>query len=100
MTSKLSNMFRGLFGARQGGGAEPPVESVDYKGYSIQPSSFQDGAQWVIAAKISKEFPDGAKVHDFVRADFFPTRESADEFAVTRAKRAIDEQGDGLFLEG
>ena len=99
MSSKLTNLFRNLLKPGQGARAASAVETVAYKGYTIEPAAFQDGAHWVTAAKISKAFDDGEKVHDFVRADFFPTKEGADEFAVTRAKRVIDEQGDALFLE-
>lgn len=98
MSSKLTNLFRSLLKSGQASRAESGVEPVAYKGYTIKPAAFQDGAHWVTAAKISKAFDDGEKVHDFVRADFFPTKEDADAFAVTRAKRVIDEQGDALFL--
>ena len=98
VTSKLTGMFRSLFKPRQGGAAKTRVETVEYKGYTIEPASFQDGAQWVTAAKISKTEAGETRQHDFIRADFFPTQEGADEFAVVRAKRVIDEQGDGLFL--
>lgn len=99
MSSKLGNLFRSLLKPGASAPAKKAVETVQYKGYTIEPAAFQDGAHWVTAAKISKTFDDGAKEHDFIRADFFPTKENADDFAVVRAKRVIDEQGDSLFLE-
>ncbi len=91
-------MLRRLLG---GGGptaaAAPVGEPVRYDGFTIRPESFQEGAHWIPAAVISKPGMDGVREHRLVRADMLPGREVADSFAVTRAKRAIDEMGDGLF---
>lgn len=98
MASGFGVMLRRLFGV--GGGAaqaEPGGEPVDYNGYNIRPDSFRDGVHWITAAVISKPDGDEVREHRLVRADMFPAREAADAFAVTRAKRMIDEMGDGLF---
>lgn len=98
MGSRISKMFRGLVRPRAGPGPAPGSEAtIEYHGYTIRPASFQEGSHWVTAAVISKAFPDGLKEHRFVRADMFPAKDSAEEFAVVRAKRAIDELGDSLF---
>ncbi len=104
MASKLGALLGRLFsgGGAAGGraGAEPPGEDVEYKGYTIQPRPERSGSQHRVAGVVRKEFPDGAvKEHRFVRADTCAGRDEADSFAIEKAKRIIDEQGDRMFQD-
>lgn len=103
MVSRLASLLRRLVmgggaapGARKGGEAEP----VDYEGFTIRPDSFREGSHWVTAAVISKDFDAGGKTYRFVRSDMFPSQDAADEWAVVRSKRAIDDLGDRVFEIG
>ena len=101
MAGKLTGFLRGLVG---GGGEDsapaPSASAVDYKGYSIRPASRKEGAQWLTVGFIVKEFEGGPKEHHFVRADVHPSKDVADDCAVTKAMRIIDERGDKMFEEG
>lgn len=101
MASGLTRLLRRLVASkgpaavdRGSGGA------VDYKGYTIRPESFKEGSHWITAGTISREFADGVQEHAFIRADMFPVKDNADECAIAKAKRLIDEMGERLFLEG
>ena len=102
MASKLTTLLRRLFAGGGGGTTEEETaaESVEYKGYTIQPRPERSGSQHRVAGVVRKEFPDGTvKEHRFVRADTCATRDEAESFTVEKAKRIIDEQGDRLFRQ-
>ena len=101
MASQLGAFFRRLFGSGGGGGADggPAADTVEYKGYTIQPAPEPRGGQYQTAGVIRKEFPDGAREHRFVRADTCSSRDEALSFSIEKAKRIIDERGDRLFQE-
>lgn len=93
-------ILRHLFG----GGAKQPrapelAASEVYKGFSIAALPIPEGGQFRLAADIEKEIDGARQVHRMIRADLFPTRELAAEFALQKARRIIDEQGDALFRD-
>ncbi len=102
MASMLSGFLRRLTG---GGGGEddavpaPSGPAVPYQGYAIHPAPRRQGAQWLTAGLITKEFPDGAKEHYFIRAETHASQDDASAFAVVKAKQIIDERGDKLFTD-
>jgi hypothetical protein len=101
MGAKLSSLFGGLFGRKEAAGEAPAAEAAsEYKGYAIRPAPRKQGANWLLAGTIAKQFPEGLKEHHFVRADTFASRDEAVAFAVTKARQIIDEQGDRIFGEG
>ena len=94
MLSKLKALFSG------GGGraaAVPEQPAVEYKGYRITPAPYPASGQYQTAGVIEKDFPDGAKQHRFVRAETHPSIDDAVQFAVTKGKQIIDQQGDRIF---
>lgn len=70
---------------------------VTHDGYTIHPESFQENGQWITSARITRQFPDGMRDHQFVRADLFPSQGSANECAIRKASTLIDEMGENLF---
>ena len=74
--------------------------AIEYKGYRIRPAPYRTNGQYQTAGVIEKDTPEGVKEHRFVRADTHPSRESAIEFAIAKAKQIIDLQGDRIFLPG
>jgi hypothetical protein len=95
----LGGLLKGLFSG--GGGkaeAEPAKgEGVPYKDYVITPMPQRSGGQFLTSGMITKEFPDGAKEHRFIRADTHGSADDAASFAIQKGKQIIDEQGDRLF---
>ena len=92
--------MRRLFGGgpAEGGSAAPDrAAAVEYKGYTIVPAPRAHGGQFLTCALIEKIFPDGTKSHELIRADTHGSAEDAGNFAITKAKQVIDEQGDRIF---
>jgi hypothetical protein len=81
------------------GGARSPEDSgaVEYKGYRIRPAPFRSEGQFQTAGVIMKDFGDGLKEHQFIRAERHVSAEDAAAFAITKGKQIIDERGDKLF---
>lgn len=71
--------------------------SVEYNGYVIAPGPKKAPGGWRVAGTISKEIRGERKVQHFDRADVSPDREAIVAMTIEKAKRIIDEQGDGLF---
>jgi hypothetical protein len=100
MAFSIGGILRHFFGSassQRGAGGDGLTDPVIHEGYKIQPESFQENGQWITAARISRQFPDGVREHEFVRADFFPTEGSANECAIRKASTLIDEMGENLF---
>jgi hypothetical protein len=96
MFAKLKAAWARLAGG-PGESAAPPAEAVEYKGYRIRPAPFPAHGQFQTAGVIEKDFPEGTKEHRFIRADTHPSRDDAITFAIAKAQRIIDEQGDRVF---
>lgn len=87
-----------LFGGTRSGAAAPAAaEPVAYEGYLIRPAPRKEGAQWLTAGTITKQFGDTVKEHHFIRSDIYPSRDLAVEFTVTKARQIIDLEGDRIF---
>ena len=95
----MSGFFSRLFGGKKGeaSAAQPAGEPVEYKGFRIRPAPFRAEGQFQTAGPIEKDFADGRKEHRFIRAEKHTTSELATEFAVTKGRQIIDEQGDRIF---
>lgn len=100
MASGLTKLFRGLFSGGADAGTGKTAAATEYEGYSIRPAPRRQGAQWLTAGTISKQFDDGIKEHHFIRADTYASFDDAVAFCVRKAKQIIDEQGDRIFGGG
>ncbi|MDR9395560.1 HlyU family transcriptional regulator [Roseovarius sp. SYSU LYC5161] len=91
--SLLSRLFGG------GPGKEPAAQPDPdhYNGYDIFPEPIREGPHWRIAARIEREVDGEVKSHYLVRADTLGEQEAAAAESVVKARRLIDEQGDGIF---
>ncbi len=69
------------------------AKSLEYKGYVIEARPYKDGAQWQLAGAISKD----GKVHQFVRADKFTSKNEAEDIAISKGQLIIDQSGDRIF---
>lgn len=99
MAAGITGLFRNLFGRGDAAPApaEAPSAATEYNGYLIHPAPRRQGSGWLIAGLITKAFPDGAKEHQFIRADTYTDRTDAVAFCIHKAKQIIDEQGDDIF---
>lgn len=84
-----------LFGGGSGAAASDPTEEHD--GFRITPQPQADAGGHRICALIEKEIDGETKRHKMIRADMCASREEAVTSSVLKARRLIDEQGEGLF---
>jgi hypothetical protein len=68
-------------------------KTLEYNGYLIEARPYKDGGQWQLAGRISKD----GKVHDFVRADKFSSKDEAVDIALSKARLIVDQSGDRMF---
>ena len=94
-------MLKGLWKRLTGnGGAVAPAatgEAVEYKGYRIRPAPYSAEGQFQTAGTIEKDFPAGVKSYRFVRAERHTSKDEASEFAITKGRQIVDEQGERMF---
>lgn len=95
------SFWKTLFG---GGSGEPRAKGdgalarEEYKGYTIKAVAMQSGSEHQLAGAVEKAGEDGeVKVHNFVRADKFGSRDDAVAASLGKARQLVDEQGDALF---
>ena len=92
--------LKSLFGAKEGGGREPAAaqaDSVEYKGYTIQPTPKNPGAGWSTEGIVSREIDGEVRTHHFIRADTSSDPDSAAQLMISKAQVMIDQVGDGIF---
>jgi len=90
------SFWKKLFG---GGGAKSSSSHapIEHEGFTIVPKPMPDGGQFRLGATISKEIDGVLQEHTLIRADLFPSEDQCAEFAISKAKLVIKEQGDRLF---
>jgi hypothetical protein len=71
---------------------------VLHKGCHIYAEPIKEGAVFRIAARIEKDFDGTTKTHSLIRADTRNTMDEATEASVAKAKQAIDQLCDALFV--
>lgn len=80
------------------GGAGPKLpDPVTYKDFLIFPESLAEDKYFRLGARIEKEINGELKTHMLIRADTFGTVEAANDAAIHKAKRLIDQMGEALF---
>ena len=96
----MAGFFSRLFGGgkrEESSTVEAPGDAVEYKGFHIRPAPFRAEGQFQTAGLIEKDFPDGRKEYRFIRAEKHASADQASEFAVSKGRQIIDEQGDRVF---
>ena len=97
MLSALKAAWTRLAGGTATRSSGPDITPVAYQGYRILAAPIPEKGQYRTAGTIEKDTPEGVKTHKFVRADVAPSRESAVEFSIGKAKQIIDQLGDSMF---
>lgn len=86
--------IKALFAAKD---EAPSEQVVEYKGYQILVEPRSRNGQFGVGARIIKQTNDEQKVHQFIRADVLPSRDSCVEVTLNKAKMTIDQLGDRIF---
>lgn len=89
--------LKNLFGGEASRGAPKSLKSAEHKGFTIEAQPYKEGGQFQLAGVISKEVDGARKEHRFVRADRFTSIDEAADFAISKGRQIIDEQGERLF---
>lgn len=93
--SFLKKLFGG--GAPQTPKAPEPGPAIAYNGFTIRAEPFEARGQHQLAGVISKTIDGVEKTHRFIRADTFPDRDTAIDFAHRKGRQIVDEQGDACL---
>ena len=91
------SILRKLFGGGSGTAGPQPMAEASHEGYRIVAAPMREGDQFRLAGTIEKDIRGQLRTHRLIRADMFPTAETAAQATIQKAKRVIDEQGDRLF---
>ncbi len=89
--------LKNLFGGGASSAAPKSMKSAEHKGFTIEAQPYKEGGQFQLAGVISKEVDGARKEHRFVRADRFTSIDEAADFAISKGRQIIDEQGERLF---
>ena len=76
---------------------EARSKAVEYSGFQIAATPYEDAGQYQTCGVISKELDGKRREHKFIRADRFASRDEAAAFSLSKARQIIDQQGDRLF---
>jgi hypothetical protein len=95
------SFLKRLFGlgpqASPADGGSAAAREVEYKGFIIQATPFQESGQHQTCGVISKEIGGERKEHRFIRADRFASHDDAVEVSIRKGQQMIDEQGEKIF---
>ncbi|MCH2550255.1 MAG: HlyU family transcriptional regulator [Alphaproteobacteria bacterium] len=98
MINQFSKFLNRLFSSKSKPSFTPSGHSsISYKEYSVRADPELQGNQWITAGIISKELNGSIKEYRFVRGDFHASRESANEFSISKACQIIDLEGEKIF---
>ena len=68
-----------------------------YKDFVIEASPMAEGGQYRLRAFILESDAEDARRATVIRADLFSSSDQAAQFAISKAKQVIDEQGSAVF---
>ena len=97
------SFLKKLFGLGGGGGepADPQaaktLKTLEHNGFTIAAAPFREGGQWQTAGTVTREVGGETKTHRFIRADRFSSADEAADFALSKGRQIVDEQGERMF---
>ena len=93
------SFWRSLFGgsASSEPAAVKGTAPEEYNGFTISAAPVKSGAQYQAAGLIEKDIDGVRKQHNFIRADYFASRDDAVTFSLTKARQIIDLMGERVF---
>ncbi|ELG5189162.1 transcriptional regulator [Vibrio vulnificus] len=90
-------LFSRLFGSSKNSEANKEVEPIEHKGFLIYAESLQEGGQYRVAGRITKEVKGELKSHRFIRSDVLASEADANELMVKKAQMFIDQMRGEIF---
>lgn len=92
------SLLKSLFGGGEKKPTAPKVDAhEDYEGFTVKAVLMQAGGEYQIAGTIEKEIDGKLKIHKFVRADKFSSKEDAIVATLSKGRQLVKEQGTSLF---
>lgn len=92
------SFLKKLFGSGGGAGKDnKPAKTVEHKGFTIEAKPYNEGGQWQTAGIVWKEVDGVRKEHKFIRADRFQSSDEAADFALSKGRQIVDEQGERVL---
>lgn len=89
--------FSRFFGSGDNKAEVKEVEPVEHKGFNIYAQALQEGGQYRVAGRITKEIDGELKEHRFIRSDVLMSEGDANELMLNKAKMFIDQMGEKIF---
>lgn len=100
MAGFLARLFGGGKAEDDARGKRNEDKAVEHAGFRIVPAPMRQAGGWLVAGFITKEVGGVVKEHHFIRADTLASLDEAEDHAILKARRTIDEQGEAIFKEG
>jgi len=91
------SFLKSLFGRKEAPAPQGPLKSIDYNGYTIHATPYQEGGQYQLCGLVEKTIDGELRSHRFVRADRFPGVQEAIDFTLVKGQQLVDQQGDAIF---
>jgi hypothetical protein len=93
------SFLKKLFGGGKSGdaGSAKAKRQIDYNGYVIAATPYQENGQWQTCGVVTKTTEGESKQHRFVRADRFSDEEAAADHAILKGQQIVDQLGDRMF---
>lgn len=93
------SFLKSLFGRKSESPAAAPavLKEIEHKGFLVRAAPYAEAGQYQTAGTIEKLVDGVKKEHRFVRADRFGSADEAADFAITKGRQIVDEQGDRIF---
>lgn len=97
----MASFFSKLFSGFGSSGSAPQVseqsEPRQFGEYRIYATPIKEGSQFRLAGRIERDVNGETRVHEFVRADVFTSKDDALDFTFRKAEQIISQSGDSIF---
>ena len=91
------SFFKNLFGWGGSAATAEPFKTAEHKGFMVEATPYKAEGMWQLSGLIWKEIGGERKIHQFIRADRFNSKDEAADLAITKGRQIIDEQGEAIF---
>ncbi|CAH0529619.1 HlyU family transcriptional regulator [Vibrio hippocampi] len=75
----------------------PSVEPVEYNEFLIYQEAIEEGGQYRVAGRITKDIEGEVKEYRFIRSDVVASKGDANELMLSKAKMFIDQMNGNIF---
>lgn len=89
----LGKLFKSLFGGSPEDASKGALESIEYKGFTIEAAPIPEGSHFRTAGYIVGELDGDSKRVQFIRADQHGDQQAAIDHSFAKGRQIIDERG-------